>query len=226
MKRIAIAMLAFVLALAPSSAAEAGLDEGKAAFLAADYETASAELRPLAQAGNAEAQYVLGVMYSHGRGVGRDLAESARWYEKAAQQGHARAQFNLGFMLYNDGRYAAAAPWLLKAAEQGVAMAQGLVGAMYADGKGVAKDPLRAYWWTLRAAEQGVAGAQYDAGMMCVARLADNRCSPIEAYKWFRLLADKGYPGAAENAERLAQAMTAAQIDDAESLAEAWRPLS
>ena len=52
-----------------------------------------------------------------------DYAEAVKWYRKAAEQGHARAQYSLGFMYYN-GRgvpqdYAEAMKWYRKAADQG-----------------------------------------------------------------------------------------------------------
>ena len=55
-------------------------------------------LRVRAEAGDAEAQLNLGVMYDTGRGVPQDDAEAVRWYRLAADQGHARAQGNLGVM--------------------------------------------------------------------------------------------------------------------------------
>ena len=42
-------------------------------------------------------------MYSKGQGVVQDYAEAVRWYRLAAQQGYARAQYNLGFM-YSNGQ--------------------------------------------------------------------------------------------------------------------------
>ncbi len=37
-------------------------------------------------------------MYDKGLGVTQDYAQAAKWYRKAAEQGHAYAQFNLGYM--------------------------------------------------------------------------------------------------------------------------------
>ena len=56
------------------------------------------EIRALAEAGDAESQVNLGVMYDTGRGVPQDDAEAVRWYRLAADQGHASAQGNLGVM--------------------------------------------------------------------------------------------------------------------------------
>ncbi len=73
------------------------------------------EWRPLAEQGNANAQFFLGVMYDKGQGVRQDLREAARWFRKAAEQGVAEAQSNLGFMYgYGEGvpqDYAQAYMW-------------------------------------------------------------------------------------------------------------------
>ena len=59
--------------------------------------------RALAEQGNAEAQFSLGVAYDTGQGVAQDSAEALRWYRLAADQGPTEAQFNLGVM-YDDGK--------------------------------------------------------------------------------------------------------------------------
>ena len=53
-----------------------------------------------AEQGNAEAQSVLGLMYSLGLGVSQDSQEAVKWYRRAAEQGYADAQFRLGVMYY------------------------------------------------------------------------------------------------------------------------------
>jgi len=50
--------------------------------------------------GLANAQCNLGLRYDNGQGVKQDYTEAARWYRKAAEQGYALAQFNLGNMCY------------------------------------------------------------------------------------------------------------------------------
>ena len=50
------------------------------------------ELRALAEQGDAEAQFSLGIMYDSGRGVPQDATEAIRWYRLAADQGFADAQ--------------------------------------------------------------------------------------------------------------------------------------
>ncbi|WP_052102780.1 tetratricopeptide repeat protein [Porphyromonas gulae] len=62
-------------------------------------------------------------MYNEGYGVSQDYSEAVKWYRKAAEQGNAHAQNNLGEM-YEKGYgvsqdYSEAVKWYLKAAEQG-----------------------------------------------------------------------------------------------------------
>ena len=63
-----------------------------------DYGTIFAEWIPLAERGNADAQYRIGMMYEEGRGVTQDYAEAMKWYRLAAEQGVADAQYNIGVM--------------------------------------------------------------------------------------------------------------------------------
>ena len=78
---------------------------------------------------------------------------------RAAEQGDAKAQFNLGGMYFN-GRgvpqdNAQAAQWYRKAAEQGEALAQFNLGVMYADGRGVPQNMAIAKKWLSRACNNG-----------------------------------------------------------------------
>lgn len=82
-------------------------------------------------------------MYANGYGVVKDETQVTVWYHKAAEQGDATAQNNLGRM-YMNGRgvekdEAQAVVWYRKAAEQGDADAQCNLDRMYADGRVVDK---------------------------------------------------------------------------------------
>jgi TPR repeat protein len=57
--------------------------------------------RPLADQGNALAQFNLGLLYHEGRGVSQDYAQAVTWFRKAADQGDAEAQAALGAMYAN-----------------------------------------------------------------------------------------------------------------------------
>ncbi len=120
--------LILVCWLAFAALASAGEVEGVAAFDRGNYETAMAEFRPLAEQGDARAQFNLGAMYLNGWGVLQDYGEALKWYRLAADHGLADAEFILGF-LYDIGRgvrqdSVAAAQWYRKAAEHGDAATQ------------------------------------------------------------------------------------------------------
>ena len=81
-------------------------------------------------------------------------------WQKAADQGDASAQCNLGTM-YENGTgvlqdYKQAVKWYQKAADQGDAGAQFNLGEMYRTGKGVLKDIIKAEYWIKKAAENGL----------------------------------------------------------------------
>jgi len=103
-------------------------------------------------------------MYQKGEGVNQDHTEAVRWYRKAAVQGYADAQFNLGLILTN-GRgvkldHTEAVRWYRKAAEQGSTIAQFKIGGMYYQGHGVKKNIDEALRWFQKAAEKGHAEAK------------------------------------------------------------------
>ena len=96
-------IIATALSLAFTSVAAQDFQKGYAAYQAGDYATAIQEWTPLAEAGNAVTQFMLGYMYAKGQGVLQDYAEAVKWYRLAADQGDADAQNNLGVM-YEYGR--------------------------------------------------------------------------------------------------------------------------
>jgi len=86
-----------VIAVLLSSNAIAGaLEDCAAAYDRQDYATALQLCRPLAEHDDARAQLSLGGMYYNGQDVQQDYAEAAKWTRKAAEQGYAPAQADLG----------------------------------------------------------------------------------------------------------------------------------
>ena len=90
--------------------------------------------------------------------------ETVSKLRKAAEQGDAEAQYNLG-VRYANGEgvpedYKEAVKWFRKAAEQGTAKAQCNLGIRYANGEGVPKNYVEAYKWFLLAAAQGDSSAK------------------------------------------------------------------
>ncbi len=116
-------LLACVLSLCSVASGSAGpYEDGASAYKRGDYATALRLWRPLAEEGNATAQYLIGHMYDLGLGVPQDYAVAVEWFRKAAQQGHASAQFNLG-VKYAKGKgvpkdFAVAHKWFTLAASR------------------------------------------------------------------------------------------------------------
>ncbi len=75
--------LALMLATPVLADFQARLD----ALKSGDYEAAINEFRPLAEQGDASAQFNLGVMCARGQGVPQDYVQAYRWYTLAAGQG-------------------------------------------------------------------------------------------------------------------------------------------
>ena len=133
--------------------------------------------------------------YREGYGTAVDHVGAVKWFRKAAEQGFARAQYDLGLM-YEFGRgversYEKAVEWVLKAADQGLAVAQYNLGVMYELGDGVEESYVKAAEWYLKAADQGLAVAQYNLGDM----YRDGRGveeSFEKAAEWVQKAADQG----------------------------------
>ena len=118
-----VKLLLIVPILLWSSVAAADYRAGVEAYERGNYVTAYKEWLPLAEQGDARAQFNLGLMYLNGDGVPEDDAEAVKWYRKAAEQGYAAAQDNLGGMyVKGEGvpQYdAAAVKWYRKAGRAG-----------------------------------------------------------------------------------------------------------
>ena len=200
-----------------------------------DYVEAAKWYRKAAEEGDAEAQSNLGWMYFFGYGVPRDKIEAAKWirkaaekgvpqddvlnindvlmevwYEKAAEQGDAEAQWELGLLYYHGqdtpyhksnfhGKgapqdYKKAAKWFQKAAEQGDVGAQHYLGTLYYHGQGVPKNYKEAVKWFRKAAEQGLTLMQLYLGLIYAEGGGGVPKNDIEAYAWFLLAKANGEP--------------------------------
>src|SRR4051794_7945623 len=98
MPRSLLAVLAaaiFACGLAVGGAHADPYHDGMTAYDRGDYKAAIALWRPLADKGDADAMFNVGILYDNGKGVPHDAAEAARWFRKAAEQGQSKAQFNL-----------------------------------------------------------------------------------------------------------------------------------
>lgn len=169
-----LALLALPLsALAFTAPALADVKDGVDAWDAGDYQKAVAEWRPLAVAGDPDAQFNLGQAYKLGRGVPADLAQAEVWYRRAAKQGHLQAGDNLGLILFTANKRDEAMPYINASAARGEPRAQYVLGTAMFNGDLAPKDWPRSYALTKRASDAGLEIAS--------ARLAQlDRLIPLE----------------------------------------------
>ena len=153
---------AAALAAAPALVAAptpADVKSGVDAWARGDFAGAVKQWRPLASAGDPDAQFNMGQAYKLGRGVPADLRIAQSWYQKAAAQGHQQAQGFLGLILYEGGKRREAMPWIRKAADRGDARAQYVLGIELTNGDLIKQDWPRAYALMTRSAAQGIPAA-------------------------------------------------------------------
>lgn len=98
--RTSFAVLGLMFSFA--AAAESDYDKAVHVYGCADYPKAFNLFKPLAEQGDALAQFQVGMMIEQGQGAEVDFASAYQWYMKAAEQGMADAYFALG-QLYARG---------------------------------------------------------------------------------------------------------------------------
>ncbi|PSR53963.1 hypothetical protein AHMF7605_10750 [Adhaeribacter arboris] len=131
----------------------------------------------------------LGRIYQNGQGVSQNYPEALRWYQKAAEKGHALAMNDLGYM-HKAGQgvtpnFTEAMAWYQKAAAKGEARAMNNMGFMYRNGLGVAHNDSVALNWYLKAAEKGDILAMKNLGNMYRDGIGVKK-SKREAAKWYK----------------------------------------
>ncbi len=149
------------LLLATVSIGAAGAD-GKAGYDAwqrGDWETALKNWRPLAIAGDDEAQYNMGQAYRMGRGVPADPRIAEDWFRKSAASGNSRGKAAFGITMFQNGKQAEALPYLEEAAGHGDPNAQYIYGTVLFNGELVPRDYPRAYAMMTRASAAQVRAA-------------------------------------------------------------------
>lgn len=184
-----------------------------------DVAAAVRELKPLAEQGNAEAQFNLGSLYYQGRGVPQDYREATEWLRKSAEQGYVFAQVTLG-SIHAEGvegtiqkNYPQALMWFIFAAAQGDreavefrdAMANRMTPTQIEEAQRLAREfkPRNVYTKALEEfkaqGEKGDAVAQFKTGLIYYGGQGVPR-DYIEALNWFKKAAQQGHPLAQYNA--------------------------
>ena len=146
-----------------------------------------------AKKGDLAAQSELGRRYATGEDVTEDKKKAADWYRKAAEQGHAKAQFQLAELLYFSGCSSyrgEAVAWYRKAAEQGLPEAQCAAGIF---------DPANKFKWLEKASEQGYAPASQSLGGIYLQYAKLSKANSVsysnnisEALTWFLKAVEQG----------------------------------
>ena len=135
--------------LSAQSSVASSLTDAYNAYINGDFDTALKLITPLAERGDAEAQFVLGYMYETGHVAPQNSTEAAKWFRKAADNDDTIAQISLG-RLYEKGKgvpqdYVEAKVLYTKAAAKGSARGHFRLAGLYRFGLGMPQDLVRAH---------------------------------------------------------------------------------
>jgi len=204
-------LTAFALCFTLVSAAPAfaGYQDGAAAYKGGDFTTARTELTPLAEQGDAKAQFFLGIMHFRGEGGPQDQIEGEKWYRKAADQDLGAAQYVLGLM-HENGLGALpdieeAMKWYHRAADQGIGQAQYILGSNSYIGTGGPQNNVQALMW------------------LELAVSTDNKPETDFDFMGIGLLTEDEIKEAKQLADAVARQLTPNQITEARQLVRDWK---
>lgn len=183
----------------------------------------SPALRKAALAGDAKAQFEIGMRFAEGKGITADPAEAAGWYARAAAQGFAPAQYRLG-SAYEKGHtgnrdVAEAKRWYLAAAEKGNVRAMHNLGVLHANDR----DMANAIPWFERAAASGLRDSQFNLGIIHALGSGVKQDLAV-SYKWFALAAAQGDKDAEKKRDDVAAHLDKTALAAAKMAAQTFRP--
>ena len=138
---------------------EARYGQARDVYQAKDYDAAYQQLLPLARAGHAKAQQLVGYMCRKGWGVQQDFSRAFLWLSRAADQGLASSITQLG-MMFDEGEgvpqnYRRSHALYVEAADKGNALAMATAAEDYLGSWGTYKDALCALEWYTKARDAG-----------------------------------------------------------------------
>jgi uncharacterized protein len=186
------------------------------------------DMTKLAEQGNQEAQYHLGMLYNNGIGTKKDPQKAFEWFNKAGTSGEPLASYKLG--CYFGGQFEGVVPvdpeksfqykWV--AAKAGYSLAQYDVGnALFKQGK--FDEAVR--WWEL-AAKQGYPMALYNLSVIYKEGKGVSKNDAL-AYAYFKLakLASEGKisQNAQASLDDMKHAMSSSDLEKAEQLVSSWK---
>ena len=159
-----------------SGLAVAGNDfeTGLAAYERQEYSKALEILQPLAIAGDADAQNLLGKMYGFGQGGAKDGKEAAKWFMQAARNGNRESQEIIAVEAIGEfhetgdiiGDKIETIDWIMSLAKRGNSEAMNMIGILYHTGKVLPTSTIEAEKWYCRAIKAGNQSAARNLGLM------------------------------------------------------------
>jgi TPR repeat protein len=145
------------------------IEEGVKLFERKKFQDSFDILMPFARAGDAKAQFYIGLIYDMGSIKFMDKAKAVQWYLKSAKQGFARAEYDMGVMLSKGEGVAKnlkeAKKWYLKSAKHGNPHAMYNLGVVYQKGYGVTKDMNESMRWYELAFDRNISKAGLNLGI-------------------------------------------------------------
>ena len=173
-----------------------------------DRVAAAVQMKRLAQAGDAHAQYLMGLLYRDGGLVIPDTEKAQYWMEQAATQNVPAAQYSLGKLLLSNDALVhdpdQGIQWLKAAARNGNDYAAYALGKEYLNGRYVFKNTEKAVDYLHQAAQGDNPWAQYLLGKLYLMDQDEHA-----AYQWFQAAAEQGHIYAEFFVERMEQGWTA-----------------
>ncbi|MGV7032657.1 SEL1-like repeat protein [Methylobacterium symbioticum] len=187
-----------------------------------------AKLKQHALDGDGLAVWELAMREAEGRGLNRDLALSAKLFEKLAAAGYAPAQYKLGGQ-YEKGAglvrdLAQAKLWYGRAAEQGHARSMHNLAVIYAENPAAGGKPdyASAASWFRQGAEHGVRDSQYNLGVLYAKGLGVGQ-DLVQSYGWFAAAAAQGDDDAGKKRDEVGAKLSPTDLANAKSIATAFK---
>jgi len=211
MRPFLFSILFCLVLIIPVGAFSNELNDAESAYATGEFAKAAALLRPLVEAENSDALYLMARMYERGDGVGRDFNEAKRLFQLAAEQGHQKSGQRLEQLADSqNGDDSVVLEWYLPLAKEGDPEAQYHIGFMYETGWGVVFNEQKAVKWYKEAASFQHDMAQLRLGMMLLVGVGGDE-SEEQGVQYIR--------NAAENGNRIAEMLVQDLFDavDAEN---------
>ncbi|MDH3325399.1 MAG: SEL1-like repeat protein [Gammaproteobacteria bacterium] len=141
---------------------------------------------------SAASDYQQARRYETGTRVKRDINKAIKWYKKAANKSHAKAQYQLGILYYEQKSYKKAKYWLEKRAIAGEPDAQYHYANILRFGLGTKQKTSEARKWYQKAAKQDHKQAQYELALMFQKGIGAKK-NQTTAIKWLKKAANQNH---------------------------------